>query len=224
MLLRTLAFSSVVLFFGPRLALAQSCRGFAPLSAGVVQVMGEGSMSQEANTIAGGVGYQFLPGLFGDATVGASSSNTFGGSSLELGGSAGYQLTWGNVALCPLASVELGIGPNKQTGNGEDRSSRSARFGVSVGTTLQGPNQWQLIPMLGLAYSYRRDQAKNNFGTSLFEISDYYFATQLGVGAVFRNLSIRPYADLPLSFSEGNPSVGVSVSVQFGRRGLEPVP
>jgi hypothetical protein len=78
--------------------------------------------------------------------------------------------------------------------------------------------------MFGLSYAYRRDEAKNNFGSTLFEISDYYFATQLGLGVALRNFSIRPYADLPLSFSEGNPSVGVTVSLQFGRHGLEPVP
>jgi hypothetical protein len=78
-----------------------------------------------------------------------------------------------------------------------------------------------------LAYAYRMDQAENNAGTSLFRIADHYMQAQLGLGVIVRNFGIRPYADLPLSFAEGDPTVGVAVSVQFGREahpGIGPVP
>jgi hypothetical protein len=42
------------------------------------------------------------------------------------------------------------------------------------------------------------------------------------VGLVLRNLSIRPQLDLPLSFLNSNPSVGITVSYNFGRRIVTP--
>jgi hypothetical protein len=166
--------------------------------------MGEGSVDPESSTLAAGLGYKLVRGLFTDGSVGTRSSNTFEGSSLVVGATVGYQVALGNLYFCPVASAGLGIGPNKQVGSGEDRSRRSARIGLSAGTMFQGPSQWQLVPTVGLLYQYQN--------------ANYYLVSQVGVGMVFRNFSIRPYAELPLSFTEGDPSVGVSISVQLGRR------
>ena len=216
-----------LLLLASKLASAQSCRGLAPFSTGTIQVMGEGSVDPESSTLAAGLGYKLVRGLFTDGSVGTRSSNTFEGSSLVVGATVGYQVALGNLYFCPVASAGLGIGPNKQVGSGEDRSRRSARIGLSAGTVFQGPSQWQVVPTVGLLYQYQKDQAENNAGTPLFQIANYYLVSQVGIGMVLRNFSIRPYAELPLSFTEGDPSVGVSISVQLGRRSgtdLGPVP
>ena len=84
--------------------------------------------------------------------------------------------------------------------------------------------RWQFVPSLALSYAYRKDQARDNAGTTLFEISDHYPLAQLGFGLVLRNLTIRPQVELPLSFDTGDPTVGLTVGYNFGRRANRQVP
>ena len=205
-------------------ATAQICRGLASFSTGPVQVTGDGSLTPESNAIGAGLGYGLARGLFGDASIGTRSSDTFRGSSLELGAGAGYDIEIGKFHVCPAGGFGVGIGPTKPFGSGEDRSSRSALLGVSVGTIVATSVRWQLVPTLALSYAYRKDQAQDNAGVTLFEISDHYALAQLGFGLVLRNLTIRPHVELPLSFDTGDPTVGLTVGYNFGRRADRQVP
>jgi hypothetical protein len=205
-------------------ASAQICRGLASFSTGPVQVTGEGSLTPESNAIGAGLGYGLTRGPFADVSVGTRSSDTFRGSSLEIGAGAGYQIEVGRFHVCPAGSFGIGMGPTKPFGAGEDRSSRSALLGVSVGTIVAETARWLLVPTLALSYAYRRDDARDNAGTTLFEISDRYALAQFGFGVVLRNLTIRPHLDLPLSFDTGEPVVGLTVGYNFGRRPNRQVP
>ena len=221
---RTFLLSVAVLSIAHASATAQICRGLAAFSTGPVQITGEGSLTPESNAIGASLGYGLTRGLFGDASIGTRSSDTFRGSSLELGAGAGYDIEVGKFHLCPTGSVGMGMGPNKPFGSGEDRSSRSALLGVSVGTIVEASTRWQLIPTLAFSYAYRKDQAIDNAGTTLFEISDHYALAQVGFGLVLRNLTIRPHVELPLSFDTGDPTVGLTVGYNFGRRANRQVP
>lgn len=221
---RTLVLSVAVLSIAHASASAQICRGLASFSTGPVQVSGEGSLTPESNAIGASLAYGLTHGLFGDASIGTRSSDTFRGSSLELGAGAGYDIEVGKLHVCPAGSFGLGMGPTKPLGAGEDRSSRSARLGVSVGTIVGTSVRWQLVPTLALSYAYRKDQARDNAGTTLFEISDHYALAQVGLGLVLRNLTIRPHVDLPLSFASGDPTVGLTLGYNFGRGANRQVP
>jgi hypothetical protein len=218
----TVVLSLVMLFLAQGTLSAQTCRGLASFSTGPVQVSGQGSMTFESNAVGAGVAYGLTEGFFANGSIASRSIDTFSGSSLELGAGAGYEIAVGKFHVCPQASTVLGFGPNKPFGAGEDRSSRSAQIGVAGGILAGTIRQWQILPTFGLSYAYRKDQAQDDAGTMLFQISDHYALAQLGVGLVLRNLSIRPQLDLPLSFLNSNPSVGITVSYNFGRRILSP--
>ncbi|HEX5574871.1 MAG TPA: hypothetical protein VFX42_03265 [Gemmatimonadales bacterium] len=221
---RILVLSLAVIWISPASATAQICRGLASFSTGPVQVTGEGSLTPESNAIGAGLGYGLPGGLFGNASIGTRSSDTFRGSSLELGAGAGYDIEVGKFHLCPGGSVGMGMGPNKPFGSGEDRSSRSAQLGVSVGAIVGASPRWQLVPTLALSYAYRKDEARDNAGTTLFQISDHYALAQVGFGLVLHNLTIRPHVELPLSLDTGGPTVGLTVGYNFGRRANQQVP
>lgn len=214
----TVVLSLIMLSIAQGAISAQTCRGLASFSAGPVQVSGEGSMTLESNAVGAGVAYGLTKGFFADGSIASRSIDTFSGSSLELGAGAGYETAFGKFHVCPQASAVLGLGPNKPFGAGEDRSSRSALLGVAAGTLAGTVREWQIIPTFALSYAYRKDQAQDGAGTMLFQISDHYALAQLGVGLVLRNLSIRPQLDLPLSFVNSDPSVGITLSYNFGRR------
>jgi hypothetical protein len=221
---RIFVLSLAVLTIAHATAAAQTCRGLASYSTGPFQVTGEASLTPESNAIGAGVGYGLARGFFADASIGTRSSDTFRGSSLELGAGAGYDIELGRFHLCPAGSFGLGLGPTKPFGAGEDRSSRSALLGLSVGTTVVASTRWQLVPSLALSYAYRKDDARDNAGTTLFQISDHYALAQVGLGLLVRNLTIRPHVDLPLSLQSGDPSVGLTVGYNFGRRANRQVP
>jgi hypothetical protein len=221
---RALVLSLCILSIAHASLAAQSCRGLAPFSTGPYRVTGEGSLTLESNAVGAGMGVGLPQGIFGDAAIATRSSESFNGSSVELAVSAGYEIEVGRFQLCPVGSAGLGMGPSKSFGNGEDRSSRTAQLGVSLGTSLGTTNRWQWVPSLALSFTYRQDAAHNFAGTTLFAISDYYAMTQLGLGFVMRNLTIRPHLDLPLSLQSGDPTLGLTVGYNFGRRSRETVP
>jgi hypothetical protein len=186
-------------------------------------VTGEGSLTAESSTLSAGLGYGLPQSIFGSVAVGKSSSEAFGGSSLDLEAGVGYQISLGKTGqsqLCPTASVGLGIGPRNTIGSGVDRSNRSALVGLAFGTSFVATPGIQIVPSVGLSYAYRKDRAQDNAGATLFEISDHYGLAQLGLGFILHsNLSIRPRMDIPLGFDVTDPTFGLSLSYNFGKGG-----
>jgi hypothetical protein len=100
-----------------------------------------------------------------------------------------------------------------------ERSSRTALVGASVGTTILSRPGWTMIPSVGLSYAYRKDQAHDQAGATLFEISDHYALAQLAVGFVVNSsFSIRPHFDLPIAPDQGEPTIGLTLGYNFGKR------
>ena len=194
----------------------------ASFSTGPVQLIGEGSITPESDEIGAGLGFGLPAGPFGGIQIATRSNDTFGGSSLELSGGAGYQFDVGpanRFHLCPMAAVGLGIGPNHAFGSGVQRSSRTALLGITVGSTVLTRPNWVMIPSLGLSYAYRKDQADSQDGASLFAITDHYALAQLGLGFVVNtSFSIRPHLDVPIAPDQGGPTVGLTLGYNFGKR------
>jgi hypothetical protein len=203
-------------------AVAQTCRGLPSFNHGPVQILGEGTLSGGSNTMGAGIGFGLRSGPFGELMGAKRFNDAFSGSSVELGGGAGYEIVLGGgrrFSVCPMASAVIGIGPNNVFGSRVERSSRSALLGLSVATTVVARQNWEVIPSLGLSYAYRNDRAQDQTGASLFEISDHYALARVGVGfAVRSNFSIRPQLDLPLATDGGEPAIGLTVGYNFGKR------
>ncbi len=87
-----------------------------------------------------------------------------GGSSLGLGAHAGYQMKLGRtqkVALCPVANLSLGMGPDDKQAD-INSSQTNANFGFALGTEMGASQQMRIIPTAGLGLQYSKfkvDQA-----------------------------------------------------------------
>ena len=204
-------------------ARAQTCQGLAPFTANTpIQVTGMGSLTSESTSFGGGVGYGFPTTVFGSLAVATRADDNFGGSTLEIGATVGYQIPLWNAGafqLCPLASLNLGLGPKNTVNSGVDRSRRTASVGMAIASSLVAGPRLRIVPSLGLAYTYQKDQAQNNAGTSLFQIVDFYAVAQASVGLILdSNISLRPGIEIPFNLDANDPSVGVTLSYSFGRK------
>jgi hypothetical protein len=224
---RSLAVSLVLLALLRAPALAQTCLGLASYSEAPLQVTGNGWVSSEASSLGAGLRYGRPNSVLAGVAIGTSSNDALGGSTLELGATLGYQIPLGNTArfhLCPVATFGLGIGPKNTFGSGVDRSNQSMSMGVALGTSLPAGPRVKLIPTVGLAYAYRRDQAENSAGASLFEITSHYARLQLGVGLLLSsNLSVRPNADISIGPAGSDPAFGIVLGYNFGISKRSPV-
>lgn len=202
--------------------MAQTCLGLASFSTGPMQVTGAGSFTQHSNTLGVGASYGFVSRLFTAGALGTSFSEAFEGSSLDLGATLGYEIPvgkTGQLQLCPLASLGLQLGPNSRLQSGVDRSDRMAALGLAVGTVFRTGARAEVAPTVGLSYAYEKSQATNNAGDLLFQISDTYLLAQFGVGFILNsNISLRPQIDIPLGWSGNEPTLGLTVGYNFGRK------
>ena len=200
---------------------AQVCMGLTAYTpATPIQVSGKGSLTRESTSFGAGVGYGLPVGVFGGLAVATTADNNLGGSTLEIGATVGYQMPlWnaGAVQLCPVASFGVGLGPKTTVGTGVDRSRRTAQLGAAIARSFTAGPRLKVVPSLGIAYAYRKDQATNNAGTSLFQIPEHYPLAQVGVGLLLdSNLSVRPSMDIPFNLGVNDPSLGLTVSYSFG--------
>jgi hypothetical protein len=204
-------------------AAAQTCLGLAPYTTGTpLQIAGKGSLTSESTSFGAGVGYGLPSSVFGSLGVGTRSDDNLGGSALEIGAAAGYQIAVGNtgsIQLCPIADFGVGIGPRNTFNSGVDRSRTRASLGFAIATSLTASPRMKIVPSLALSYVYQKDQAQNNAGATLFQIGDRYALAHLGVGLVLdSNISVRPGVDIPFTLDVNDPSFGLTVSYHFGHK------
>lgn len=219
---RILLGSLALLLLNAPLGRAQGCQGLGSFASGPVQVTGEASLTGESRAVGAGLAYGFPRGPFGELALASRAHENYGGSSLDVGAAGGYEIPLGHesrVHLCPVVAGGLQIGPNHAFNSDVERSRQSARLGLALGTELSPLARWNVIPMFALSYAYQKDEAKNQAGAVLFQISDHYALAQLGIGLVYKaTVSLRPYLDLPLSLEGGEPTVGLTIGYGFGRR------
>jgi hypothetical protein len=204
-------------------AAAQTCRGLAALSASPIQATAEASLTQGSSSVGGGLSYGLPVGVFGSAELGTTSMEAFGGSSLDIGGSLGYQVTLPNVGgleLCPIASVGFQVGPKNNFHSGVNRSAWTGTLGLAAGTSLEANPRLKIVPTIGFSYGYRKDKAESSAGATLFEISNSYGLAQFGVGLVLNSdISVRPSMDIPLGLDGSDPIFGLTLGLNFGHIG-----
>lgn len=199
-------------------AAAQTCLGLASFSNGPIQVAGHGSFTQGVNSFGGSLGYGLPHSVFGSAAVSTTSYDVVNASSLGIGATVGYQMTLGKSAqaqLCPTASFGVGNGPDDQAA-GINESRRSANVGFSVGTSMAASPRMQIVPNAGLSLAYGKSKRE---GVAVVETSDTYGLARLGVGVVIsQNMSVRPSVDIPLGLAGSDPTFGLTLGYNFGRK------
>ena len=196
-------------------AAAQTCLGLASHSAGQMQVSGNASITDLANTFGGTFGYGLPSGVFGKASVATTSYDAVDGSAIDLGAQAGYQMSVGKASICPVASLSLGMGPKDIDTTGSDLSSRQGTIGLAVGTSMAASPRMQIVPAASLGLAYRSQKT-----TGSPSASETYGQAALGVGLVFNsNITVRPSVSIPLGSDLSNdPTFGLSVGMNFGSK------
>jgi hypothetical protein len=216
---RSLVVSLALLAIVRSPAVAQTCMGLASFKHAPMQVTGNGSFTNGANSFGGAVGYGMPAGLWGKAALATTSIDDAPSSSLGLGAYAGYQMAIGKASkaeLCPNASFTIGNGPDDEAA-GINGSSRQATVGLNVGTVMGTNPRMRFVPSVGFSYAYAKNSAKDDTGATLFEISDSYGLAQVGVGLVLNsNISVRPSVDIPLGLNGADPTFGITLGYNFG--------
>jgi hypothetical protein len=192
---------------------AQTCMGMASYSNGPVHVAGHGSFADGANRFGASVGYGLPGSVFGNLGI-ATTSWEGADASLDFGGDVGYQMQLGKAQVCPVASLTFGNGPD---GAGFNTSTRSATFGLAIGTSL-GTSRLQIVPTAGLGLENLHAKIEDSGSGISGEGSDTHGIANLGVGLVFNNISVRPNVTIPLGLEGADPTVGLTVGLNFGGR------
>ena len=206
-------------------AAAQTCQGMASFSHGQLQVAGSAQFPEAAKIWGGSLTYGLPSGLYAGADVSNTSIDNDGGSSMGLGAHAGYQMKLGRtqkVALCPVANLALGMGPDDDAAD-INSSQTNMNFGFALGTEMGATQQMRIIPTAGLGVQYTKLKVEDTGpGGQTIEGSETYGLARLGVGFVFnQQISVRPSVDIPLGSDFVNdPTFGVSVGYNFGSKGV----
>jgi hypothetical protein len=204
-------------------AAAQTCQGLASYNAGSLQVVGNAQFPENAKVWGGSLSYGLPSGIYAGADLSNTSIDNDGGSSLGIGAHAGYQMKLGRtgkMALCPVANLALGMGPDDDAAD-VNSSQTSAHFGLALGTEMGASQQMRIIPTAGLGLQYSKFKVEQG-GATVVDGSETYGLARLGVGFVFnQQISVRPTVDIPLGSDLTNdPTFGVSVGYNFGSRGV----
>jgi hypothetical protein len=197
---------------------AQTCLGLAPFSAGPVQIGGTGDFGNDSKALAAGVTIGSTSGAFGGAFLGTVSYDAFEENTTVVGGSLGWQVAVGKsgrAQMCPGVGVAIGRGPENISGSRANLSSQSAFVGFQIG--IFAGEQLRLVPTAGVALVY----SKVDFDGSYFgqgQRTDVSGLIDLAVGLVISRVSIRPSVDIPIGLEGADPSLGIMVAINFGRR------
>jgi hypothetical protein len=206
-------------------AVAQTCQGLASFSAGQLQVVGNAQFPEAAKIWGASITYGMPSGIYGGADLSSTSFDNDGGSSLGIGAHAGYQMKLGQsgkIALCPVANLALGMGPDDDEAE-LNSSSTDAHFGLALGTEMGSTRQLRILPTAGLGLQYSKFKAEIGQGQgSEIEGSETYGLARIGVGFVFnQQISVRPTIDIPVGVEGGaDPVFGLSVGYNFGSKGV----
>ena len=216
---RSIVVSLALLAIGNAPAVAQTCQGLASFSHGKMQVSANGQFADGSNRFGGGFNYGLPASVFAGAQISTTSYDGAPSNSLGIGANVGYQMSVGkaaNIHVCPVASLELGMGPDDDV-LGIDASSRAANVGFSLGTTMGSTPRMQIIPTAGLGLAYSKLSLDD--GTTTTELSDTYGQARLGVGFIFnQQIAVRPSVDIPLGLDNSDPTFGLTVAYSFGSK------
>jgi hypothetical protein len=222
---RSLVVSLALLAIVRSPAVAQTCQGLASFSAGQMQVVGSAQFPEGGNIWAGSFSYGTPSGIYAGADLSNLSIDNDGGSSLGIGAHAGYQMKLGRTGkmnLCPVASLNLGMGPDDDAAD-LNGSSTDVHFGLALGTEMGSTPRMRIVPTAGLGVQYTKLKLEDTGpGGSTFEASETYGLARLGVGFVFnQQISVRPTIDIPVGSDLINdPTFGLSVGYNFGNKGV----
>ncbi|HQZ18042.1 MAG TPA: hypothetical protein PKU70_05910 [Vicinamibacteria bacterium] len=231
-----------------RSAEGQVCTGAAPFSSGHVRIgVGGGGIGAGFGGTAGdasaGVRLSFGATRGPFASVAASmvlygSENPFVREGLAkrttddasadlVGVAGGYGISLSEarkIEFCPLAGLLRQSGPasydncstptggNTICSGGVEGSGRVLWFGGNIGVLMTGSPTFGLVPFAGAAY------VSSQISVGERNASDGYVEVTVGVGLVYRRVTIRPTLTFPVGLEHGEPQVGIEFALNLGHK------
>ena len=205
-------------------AAAQTCQGLASYSAGQLQVAANAQFPEGGKVWGGSISYGVPSGIYGGADISTTSFDGLDQSSLGIGAHAGYQMKLGRtgkMALCPVANLALGMGPDDEAAD-LNSSRTDLGFGFALGTEMGASQQMRILPTAGLGLQYSKLKVEDTSPNGqTVEGSETYAQARLGVGFVFnQQISVRPTIDIPVASDlVSDPTFGITVGYNFGSKG-----
>lgn len=211
-------------------AATQTCLGLPSFRSGRIQLAANGSFGEDARSFEGSLSLGSNKG-FGGLSLGAVDYDEIEGSTLLIGGGAGYQLPLGassSFHVCPGIRASVGFGPRDVFGGlydsagvqrdprpGDDASTFVFVAGLSLGASL-GSTGVRLNPTAGLAFAYSSFQLKDPGGTGA-ERSDTYGALDVALGLIIRSVfAVRPSITIPIGLQGADPVFGLTLAINVG--------
>ena len=197
---------------------AQTCVGSASFGAGALRLGASASFSDGSKLYGGEFAAGAPHGVFAALDAGSVSYNG-GGSSSVIGATLGYDVAVGPVtSFCPFVGYTHLSFPDINTGTGTITSSgNNINFGGALGMTAKTAPNFDLVPFVSAQYVHA--SVSSNFaGVGSNTASDDYGLLGVGVGFVFsKRVTFNPSVSVPVGIKGAKTSVGIGLSVNFGR-------
>ena len=197
---------------------AQLCAGTASYTTGKLQVGGQMLSNDDYSSYGVGLNLGTARGLYGGAQIGSNDYDFIDESGMWIGAAGGYQMRPARQGfqICPVASLNLGMGPDDIQGSGVDMSARQFSAGAIIGMVAHRARNFQIIPTGGLSIVNWNVTMDSPAGSE--SESDTFFALDLGAGLLFNQVwTIRPMLSIPFGADDRDESIALGVSYNFGR-------
>ncbi len=197
---------------------AQACLGQPSFALNHLQMTAGAAFDKESTSF----GANLIGGsesVFGGVGIGGATFDNIEGSTLLVGGTAGFQvpLTSGSAQICPIVNAQFGFGPNDFDGLGTDFSSRAVSFGIAAGGELFKSDRVALIPSISLAFAYNEGRY-DSIGGLLTETNSYALAGAALGFVVSDKLAVRPSVSFPIGLEGADPVFGIGFALNYGGR------
>ena len=199
---------------------AQLCAGLPSFAAGNTQLQAGVGLGNNAKSFGGGLAFGSQQGPYAGVMVGGTTYDRWDATSFIVGADVGYQIPIGVTRrghLCPEASVGFGFGPNDIGRTSADLSTRGFTLGARLGHAVPSSTTLQIVPTGAVRLGWQETELSDSADSR--EKDDTYGLFEFGVGFVFNStFGVRPSVSLPVGLDGADPSFGIVLAFQLGRR------
>lgn len=199
---------------------AQACQGRPYFSTGKIQLGIVGEFGHNTTFIGADGSIGSDGSAFGRVTLGRESVDFTGisdPSGLAIGGTLGYQVSRGNLQICPIVS---GRRSSMDLPGDIDLIRGQIQFGVSLGVNKRTNSELHIVPFAGLSFAQLSYDVSDD--DSEFEASfgtDTYFPLTAGAGFHFgSSFMLLAEVTLPIDLGDSDPIFGFRFVIPVGGR------
>lgn len=216
---------AIVLAAWPATAPAQRCAGTPAFSEGRMRISFGGVFNKAATSFDFGLGMGGRT-FFGDVTASNVRFEDLRAAAYAFGISGGSQFSLGRRAqICPIASVGYVAGPNDidAVGDGSvlvNLAETDIVFGIALGAVANRSSDSPITGTVSVAFANSTLKVSEQGSNTSTKDSESFGLLAVGLGFTFsRSIGLHVGSSIPVGLEDATPSFGLSISVNFGRKG-----